>query len=103
MVFSAIMFEVIVLLVILGVSSHKALCHPCWFSWRVLFGLGGWLSSRFRITISSLWLLWGLMVGSACVTVHCSLGHWVVFTTNGRAVGYIVLSRPCLHLSVVVV
>jgi hypothetical protein len=33
-------FEDIVLFVVLNISSHKALCHPCWFSCRVLFGPG---------------------------------------------------------------
>jgi hypothetical protein len=32
-----------------------------------------------HITVSSLWLLWGLMGWKRfCVTAHCSFGHWVV-------------------------
>jgi hypothetical protein len=30
-----------------------------------------------------------------CVTVHCSLGYWVVHATNGCAVGYIASSQLC--------
>jgi hypothetical protein len=37
------------------------------------------------------------------VTIFSSLEHWLVFTTKGHTVGYLVLSWPSIHFSVVVV
>jgi hypothetical protein len=45
----------------------------------------------------------GLMFGGTLR--HCVLFTWelIDFTTKGREMGFPVLTRPCLHLSVVVV
>jgi hypothetical protein len=83
-------------------AATRDICYPCWFSWRVFVGLG-LLSSRFRINVSNLWDFMGLMIGNTCVTAHYIFGHWVVSTAKHRALSYVFLSRPCLHLSVVVV
>jgi hypothetical protein len=91
------MFEVTVLLVVLSVSSHKGSLS----SLLVLVGgfrlvSSGWLSSRIRITIPSVLLLWGLMGLKCLVSLRIvSLGYWVVHATNGHAVGYSASSRLC--------
>jgi hypothetical protein len=84
-------------------AAIKALCHPCWFSWRVSFGLE-WLAvfTHLYHHTQSLDFMGFNGLEALCVTAHCSLRYWVVFATNGRAVGYIASSRPCFHLSVVV-
>jgi hypothetical protein len=104
MVFYKIMFEVTVLLVVLSVSSHKGSLS---FLLVLVGGLRLVLSvqipSRISITIQSLWLLWGLMGWKCLVSllfVHLDFG--VVFSTNGRAVGYIPSSQPCFYLNIVV-
>jgi hypothetical protein len=45
----------------------------------------------------------GLMVGG--ILRHCVLFTWALvdFTTKGHEMSFPVLTRPCLHLSVVVV
>jgi hypothetical protein len=101
--FSAIMFEVTVLLVILSVSSHKGSLSS------LLVLVGG-----FRLVLSGLVVFTHSYhhtqsldfmgfngLEAPCVTAHCSLGYWVVHATNGRAVGYIAFSRLYFHLSVV--
>jgi hypothetical protein len=84
-------------------AAIGALCDLCWFSWRVFVGFS-WLVvlTRSHHYVQSLAFM-GLMVGGTLC--HCVLFTWALvdFTTKGHEMGFPVLTRPCLHLSVVVV
>jgi len=80
-----------------------ALFDLCWFTWRVFLGFG-WLvvltcSHHYVRSLAFIGLMFG---GTLC---HCALFTWelVDFTTKGHEMGFPVLTRPCLHLSSMVV
>jgi hypothetical protein len=85
-----------VLLAILGVSSHRSSLLSYWFGSRVFVwsGVAGCLHA-FYITIPSLMAFMGFygcrMPGH---TAHY-FGHWVVRAFIGHVVGYVASSRLC--------
>jgi hypothetical protein len=94
--FTAIMFGVTVLLVVLSVSSHRGSLSS------LLVLVGGFCWSRMAgclhafVSHTQSWILWGLMGLKHLASLHIiHYGHWVVLATIGRAVGYVASSRLC--------
>jgi hypothetical protein len=96
-VFTTVMFGVTVLLVILGVSSHEGSLSS------LLVLVGGFHlvqigcgSSILSYHLTQSFDFMGLQgLEAPCVTVHCSLGYWVVHATNGHMMGYIAYFQLC--------